>query len=86
MTAVTIGHRTTYRYRCAVVLSPHRLMLRPRPGHDLKLLLHMVEISPDATSTSRPRTPPSEQTNRFGGLLSCRSSDRNYLLMCKRHR
>lgn len=51
MTAVTIGHRTTYRYRCAVVLSPHRLMLRPRPGHDLKLLSHMVEISPDATST-----------------------------------
>ncbi|UVC12348.1 transglutaminase family protein (plasmid) [Rhizobium sp. TH2] len=48
MTKLSIHHRTTYRYREAVSLSPHRMMLRPRESHELKLLSHDLSISPEA--------------------------------------
>ena len=48
MALVLIHHRTIYHYRYAVSLSPHRLMLRPREGRDLRLLSHEVAITPQA--------------------------------------
>lgn len=49
MIRLTIRHQTTYRYRKPVILHPHRLMLRPREAHDLRLLSFEVTITPDAT-------------------------------------
>jgi transglutaminase-like putative cysteine protease len=51
LTPLRIHHRTTYRYREAVRLGPHRLMLRPREGRDLRLVASAVTVSPDATVT-----------------------------------
>jgi transglutaminase-like putative cysteine protease len=44
-----IRHRTTYRYREPVRLGPHRFMLRPREGHDLRLLSGKLDVTPAAT-------------------------------------
>jgi len=46
-----ILHTTTYRYRQAVKLGPHRLMLRPRETRELRLFSHELSISPPATVT-----------------------------------
>lgn len=48
MPMLNIHHRTTYTFRQRVSLSPHRLMLRPREGRELRLLSHEISISPDA--------------------------------------
>ncbi|PDS55462.1 transglutaminase family protein [Rhizobium anhuiense] len=48
MAQIRIHHRTIYRYRYAVHLRPHRLMLRPREGRDLRLLSYEVSIAPQA--------------------------------------
>lgn len=48
MPTLNIHHRTTYAFREKVSLSPHRLMLRPREGRELRLLSHEVSISPEA--------------------------------------
>ena len=48
MAQIRIHHRTIYHYRYAVNLSPHRLMLRPREGRDLRLLSHEVSTTPQA--------------------------------------
>jgi transglutaminase-like putative cysteine protease len=48
MNVLTIRHRTTYRYREPVQLGPHRLMLRPREGHDLRLLSGKLDVTPGA--------------------------------------
>jgi transglutaminase-like putative cysteine protease len=37
MTLLTVRHVTTYRYATPVSFGPHRLMLRPRDSHDLRL-------------------------------------------------
>ena len=47
---LTVQHTTVYRYRQPVTFGPHRLMLRPRDGHDLRLLATELEISPPSTS------------------------------------
>jgi transglutaminase-like putative cysteine protease len=49
MTHLNILHTTIYRYREPVTLFPHRLMLRPRETHDLRLLSHAVTVDPEAT-------------------------------------
>lgn len=49
MSLLNIRHRTTYRYREAVQLGPHRFMLRPREGHDLRLLSGKLDVAPAAT-------------------------------------
>jgi transglutaminase-like putative cysteine protease len=46
-----IHHRTTYRYREPVRLLPHRLMLRPRESHELRLLTMSVTVTPPALLT-----------------------------------
>ncbi len=48
MSSVTITHTTAYRYRDAVSLGPHRLMLRPRETRDLDLESFELEIWPSA--------------------------------------
>ncbi len=49
MNVLDIRHRTTYRYREPVQLGPHRLLLRPREGHDLRLLSSRLEVTPSAS-------------------------------------
>lgn len=51
MTALTIRHRTCYRYRVPVRLGPHRLMLRPKEGHDIELASFELAITPHASIT-----------------------------------
>jgi transglutaminase-like putative cysteine protease len=51
MITLSIHHRTTYRYRRLVNLGPHRLMLRPRESHDLRLISSDLVVTPAATIT-----------------------------------
>lgn len=43
---IRIQHRTSYRYSEKVRFGPHRLMLRPREGHDIHIEQSMLEIAP----------------------------------------
>ena len=43
---LTIRHLTAYRYSEPVVFGEHRMMFRPRAGHDLRLLSSQLTISP----------------------------------------
>ncbi|MCG6858486.1 MAG: transglutaminase family protein [Salaquimonas sp.] len=45
---LSISHTTRYRYDRPVRLGPHRLLLRPRDGHDLRVLKSSLRISPPA--------------------------------------
>lgn len=46
MTVLRVRHVTTYRYRQPVSLGEHRMMLRPREGHDQRLISADLVISP----------------------------------------
>jgi transglutaminase-like putative cysteine protease len=46
MKLLTVRHSTVYRYEKAVMLGPHRLMLRPRDSHDLRLVEAELTLSP----------------------------------------
>src|SRR5262249_49139034 len=48
MPLVTIRHMTTYRYATPVSFGDHRLIVRPRDSHDMRLLETRLEISPSA--------------------------------------
>jgi transglutaminase-like putative cysteine protease len=43
---LSVEHTTIYRYRQPVRFGMHRLLLRPRDGHDVRLLNTQLEISP----------------------------------------
>ena len=47
-TAIRIIHTTRYRYKRAVSFGNHRLLLRPRDGHDLRLIQSAISITPIA--------------------------------------
>ncbi|HEX3881222.1 MAG TPA: transglutaminase family protein [Stellaceae bacterium] len=47
MNVLTVRHVTTYRYKQPVSFGEHRMMLRPRDGHDQKLLEARLDISPE---------------------------------------
>ena len=49
MTILHVRHRTTYRYRKPVTINTHRLMLRPRDSHDLRLISSHLKCVPAAT-------------------------------------
>jgi transglutaminase-like putative cysteine protease len=49
MSVLRIRHRTTYRYREPVRLGPHRLMLRPREGRDVRLVSSTLDVAPAAS-------------------------------------
>ncbi|HEY6753233.1 MAG TPA: transglutaminase family protein [Pseudolabrys sp.] len=46
MRVLTVRHATTYRYARPVTFGPHRLMLRPRDSHDLRLAGAELTLSP----------------------------------------
>ena len=48
MTVLTVRHTTIYRYNRPVALGDHRLMLRPRDSHDLRLIKTNLTFSPPA--------------------------------------
>jgi transglutaminase-like putative cysteine protease len=50
MPVLTIHHKTEYRYTHPVAFGEHRIMLRPRDGHDLRVLSGSLEIVPEPMS------------------------------------
>jgi transglutaminase-like putative cysteine protease len=46
MKLLTVRHATTYRYAKPVFFGPHRLMLRPRDSHDMRLVDAEFTFSP----------------------------------------
>jgi transglutaminase-like putative cysteine protease len=46
MPILTIHHETIYRYAHPVAFGEHRIMLRPRDSHDLRVLASRLEIVP----------------------------------------
>src|SRR5215207_4970980 len=46
MKPLTVHHATTYRYSEPVTFGQHRLMLRPRDSHDLRLVEASLTLSP----------------------------------------
>ena len=50
MPLLTIHHQTEYRYAYPVAFGEHRIMLRPRDGHDLRVLSHDLVIVPKPVS------------------------------------
>jgi transglutaminase-like putative cysteine protease len=49
MSILNVRHTTVYRYRRPVRLGDHRLMLRPRDSHDLRLIRTNLNFSPAAS-------------------------------------
>ncbi|MCK8784657.1 transglutaminase family protein [Roseomonas sp. NAR14] len=47
MPILAVRHVTTYRYRQPVSFGEHRMMLRPREGHDQQLLAAALTITPE---------------------------------------
>jgi len=50
MPLLTIHHKTEYRYTRPVAFGEHRIMLRPRDGHDLRVLSGSLAIVPEPMS------------------------------------
>jgi transglutaminase-like putative cysteine protease len=50
MPLLTIHHKTEYRYVRPVAFGEHRIMLRPRDGHDLRVLASKLDIEPQPMS------------------------------------
>jgi transglutaminase-like putative cysteine protease len=48
LTILSVRHTTIYRYRRPVALGIHRLMLRPRDSHDLRIIRTSLSLSPPA--------------------------------------
>lgn len=48
MQRLTVFHKTTYRYHRPVTFGAHRLMVRPRDSHDLRLLDASISTMPQA--------------------------------------
>lgn len=48
MQRLRIEHTTEYTFGTAVTLQPHRLMLRPRSGHNLRIASSVLQIVPAA--------------------------------------
>jgi transglutaminase-like putative cysteine protease len=50
MPRLTIHHKTEYRYAHPVAFGEHRIMLRPRDGHDLRMVSGGLKIAPEPMS------------------------------------
>jgi transglutaminase-like putative cysteine protease len=48
MSVLSVVHKTVYRYRQPVSFGEHRLMLRPRDSHDMKILETSLATTPGA--------------------------------------
>jgi transglutaminase-like putative cysteine protease len=49
MKRIRITHQTEYHYTRPVTFGPHRALMRPREGHDVRIVSSRVEIEPTAT-------------------------------------
>jgi len=49
MKRLRIDHETEYGFDTAVALLPHRILVRPRGSHNLRIASSTLEISPEAT-------------------------------------
>jgi transglutaminase-like putative cysteine protease len=49
MTILNVLHRTRYRYANPVTFGDHRMMMRPRDSHDLRLIDTSLTLSPAVT-------------------------------------
>lgn len=49
MVILTVIHRTQYRYARPVRFGEHRLMMRPRDSHDLRLIDTALSVTPSAS-------------------------------------
>ncbi len=49
MQRLRITHLTEYRFASPVTLLPHRLLLRPREGHDVHIETSKLDIAPSHT-------------------------------------
>ena len=47
MKKIRIQHSTAYQYSEPVTLLPHKLMIRPRVGHDIQLVSSSLSITPN---------------------------------------
>ena len=52
MPHIRIVHRTTYRYARPVQFTPHRLMIRPRDSHDLRVRGATLGLTPRAAQAA----------------------------------
>jgi transglutaminase-like putative cysteine protease len=52
MQKIQINHQTRYTYSAPVSLGPHRLFIRPREGHDIRVASSRLEITPAPVSTT----------------------------------
>src|SRR5271155_2232624 len=43
---ISIKHRTTYRYAAPVKFGEHKILIRPREGHDVHIESSILEIHP----------------------------------------
>src|SRR5258708_30515362 len=50
MPVLRIHHKTVYRYTHPVAFGEHRIMLRPRDSHDLRVLASRLDIVPEPMS------------------------------------
>jgi transglutaminase-like putative cysteine protease len=50
MAILHVRHKTLYDYRVPVELGEHRLMMRPRDSHDLRLIDTQLVIDPPTSS------------------------------------
>ena len=46
MQRLKVSHLTEYTFANYVTLEPHRLLLRPREGHDIRILSSRLDITP----------------------------------------
>jgi transglutaminase-like putative cysteine protease len=51
MPRVRVVHATEYRYVCPVRFTTHRVMLRPRDSHDLRLIEATIGVTPAPATT-----------------------------------
>lgn len=49
MKRIRITHSTEYHYTQPVTFGPHRALMRPREGHDVRIVKGRVEIEPTPT-------------------------------------
>src|SRR5271156_2128527 len=49
MKRIKIVHKTSYKYNDLVKFGPHRLMMRPREGHDVRIVSGRLDVEPTAT-------------------------------------
>jgi transglutaminase-like putative cysteine protease len=49
MKSIKIVHKTKYKYNEPVKFGPHRLMMRPREGHDVRIVTARLDVEPAPT-------------------------------------